>query len=83
MQAARSKELKRARNILVVIGVLTIVANAAFAANAKNEVDKEINKQVAEARSHGMVVDMQKVDRVRVSALRITYLVHGVPRDPE
>ncbi len=76
-QAARSKELKRARNILVIIGILTVVANGIYASKAKTDVDKVIDKQVAEVRAKGMVVDTEQVNRVRTSAVRITYLVHG------
>jgi hypothetical protein len=76
-QAVRSKELKQARNILIVIGILTVLANGFFTFRAKAEVDKEIDKQVAEARAKGLQVNQQRVQLVRESALRITYLVHG------
>ena len=76
-QAVRSKELKQARNILIIIGILTVLANGFFTFQAKAEVDKEIDKQVAEARAKGLQVDQQKVQLVRESALRITYLVQG------
>jgi hypothetical protein len=76
-QAVRSKDLKQARNILLVIGILTVLANGFFTFRAKAEVDKEIDKQIAQARAKGLQVHQDKVQLVRESALRITYLVQG------
>src|SRR5271155_2802297 len=58
-QAVRSRELKQARGILFIVGVLTMIGNGVFMAKAKDAVDKEIDKQIADVGSKGLQVDPQ------------------------
>lgn len=76
-QSVRSKELKQARGILIVVGVLTVLVNGGFLMTAKSNVDKEIDKQVKQARAQQLQVDPQQVELVRASILRLTYLIQG------
>jgi hypothetical protein len=48
-QSARGKELKSARGILIVIGILTIAVNVYMFFNAENEVQAELAKAGAGA----------------------------------
>jgi hypothetical protein len=65
-QAARQKQLNQARWLLIIIGILTLGANAFFAATARQQVDAEIQKEQRKAAAQGMqfIVDQSKVDMV-------------------
>lgn len=74
-QSARSKKLKQARVILIVIGVLNIAGNLVFMlallpSFVKGELDKEIQK----AKAQHMVVDQAKVKEVEALMMRYGYL---------
>lgn len=77
-QSARKKELKSARWILIVIGILTIVVNVGFVASARSIVDKEIDAELQSIRLQGMVVDEAEVERVRESSLRSVVVANGI-----
>jgi hypothetical protein len=68
-QSARLKRLKQARWILIVIGILTIVANGVFIAIQRDQVKREIDKELQTA-GPGAVVDRAKVREVEEAALR-------------
>ncbi|HEX4145058.1 MAG TPA: hypothetical protein VHY91_16245 [Pirellulales bacterium] len=76
-QSIRSKELKQARGILIVVGVLTFLVNGGFLMMAKSNVDQEIDKQVKQVQAQHMQVDLHQVELVRASALTLTYLIQG------
>ncbi|HKC13890.1 MAG TPA: hypothetical protein VKI41_17835, partial [Vicinamibacteria bacterium] len=73
-QAARGKELRNARAIMLFVGGLTILANGyvfgAAEGNVQDEIDKEIRKL-----QPGFVVDPAKVEVVKAQAVRATRLV--------
>jgi hypothetical protein len=82
-QSARSKQLKSARITLIVIGVLTIVANIAIAAMSDSQVDNEVKK----LHGQGMLVDQKAVDAAKretklvcvgFAVLGVVFVVLGV-----
>ena len=76
-QSARAKQLKVARNIMLIVGVLTILFNVFMLANTKNEVEDAIKDQVKAVRAHGMQEDPASVQEFRVRATRICHLIYG------
>lgn len=77
-QTARTKKLRQARMIMIVIGILTIVANGALLLLLPSQVKKELDKEIAKAKAQGMIVDEAKVEEVRAESLKFGYLVGGV-----
>ncbi len=77
-QAARTNQLKTARGILFFVGVITVLANAAFVFFARNLVDSEIEKEIANLRGQGMVIDEDAVDEFRDQALRSVQVANGI-----
>ncbi len=77
-QSARGKQLKQARGIMIVVGVLTIVLNAVFLAIIPSQIKQAIDVEVSKAKAQRMVVDQAKVKEVEQQLLRINYLVTGV-----
>lgn len=77
-QAARGKQLRTARGILLFIGVLTVVANGIFFAIAESQVDKALDEEVQQARRQGMMVDQVKLKEIRADAIRFVKLLQGV-----
>jgi hypothetical protein len=73
-QAARGKELKSARSIMLFVGVVSILANgyffAAAASNVRSEIDKEVSKL-----GPNFVVDPVKLAQVTSQAVRTTRLI--------
>lgn len=68
-QAARGNQLKSARWIMIVIGILTLAANGFFFATARQTIDAE----VAKLRQQGMQVDVGEIE----NAVRTQQLVCG------
>ena len=77
-QAARTKQLKTARGILFFVGVITILANAALVFFARNLVDSEINKEVANLRGQGMEIDQNAINEFRDQAVRSVQVANGI-----
>lgn len=71
-QAARSKQLKTARIVMFVVGVLTIGANVVFLGIEISEV----NKVVREAQRNP-TVDQVRLREEEQKALRTIYVVYG------
>lgn len=76
-QAARSKQLNSARTILLVIGVLSILANGVFVVMATKIVDDQFTKEVVELRRQGMIVDQVELKKLKGEAVRATQLGNG------
>lgn len=68
-QAARGNQLSVARYTMIIIGLLTAVANGFFFVNAKQSVDEEI----AKLKQQGMQIDMSQVDNV----VKLQQLING------
>ena len=75
-QSARGKELKSARVIMFFIGALSIVVNLVFFSSAEQDVQKEIDKEVAKL-GPGFVVDQEKVATVKKQAVGTAHLING------
>lgn len=76
-QAARSKQLNSAKGILLVIGVLTILANGVFFFLAEKMVNDQFAKELAQLRGQGMIVDDAEVEKLKAESIRTTRLVNG------
>ncbi len=76
-QAARGKQLNQARNILLVVGVLTIAANAVFLAMTRSQVRAALGQEVQKVQGRGMTVDQEKLAQLEESAVRASYLIQG------
>ena len=68
-QAARLKQLNSARAILVIVGVLTLAANAFMFSNAEREIDDAIGKEM----QPGMVIDQEK----RAEIINVVRMIYG------
>jgi hypothetical protein len=75
-QSARSKEIKNARGILLVIGVLTLLLNGFLFSQAGDEVQVEIDKQI-KALPAGQVADPVKVAALKDEWVRATRAIYG------
>ncbi len=69
-QSARGKEISRAKGILIVIGILTMILNGFLFFNLGNEIQQEIQKGN---------VDPAQLDQFRQSATVAGYLLYGGP----
>src|SRR4026209_2134515 len=76
-QSARSKELRSARMIFILIGVLTLAANAVGLAMLDSQVDEAIKAELKAQNISASDVDPQEMARARESIKRIAYLILG------
>lgn len=77
-QSARGKQLKTARTIMIVVGVLTIVISGIVLAIIPSQVKKEIDAEVSKIKAQGMVIDQAEVKAAEQQEVRARYLVTGV-----
>jgi hypothetical protein len=73
-QAARGKHLSTARNVLIAIGVLTILFNAFFLFQVPNQVRMELNQELARQRIVVNAADRQQAEQLM---LMVSYAIHG------
>jgi len=73
-QAARGKELKSARTIMLFVGVMSILVNGYFFGAAASNVQEEIDKEVRKL-GPTFVVDPVKLAQVKSQAVRSTRLI--------
>ena len=76
-QAARSKQLRTARIILIVVGGLTLAINGFLLARAPDMARGVIDHQVSKAYSRGLSVDEAEVAKARARLLAVLRTVHG------
>jgi hypothetical protein len=76
-QAARGKQLKTARWIMIVVGILTVVINGVVFATIPAQVDAEIKKQVDDLHRRGQIEQQASVDEFRRRVTTITQLIVG------
>jgi hypothetical protein len=69
-QSARGKKLREARNILLAVGILTLIGNGILLAVNRTMVEAEVKRLEAQ----GNLVDPQDKER----AVRIGYIAHGI-----
>jgi hypothetical protein len=77
-QAARVKQLKTVRAILIVIGVLTIVVNCIDIGMMKSAVNESLQKEVQALRAKGMVEDRAQVEKIKNDAITLGYMLDGI-----
>lgn len=75
-QSARGKELKSARVIMFVIGILSVAVNLFFFVSAESDVQSEIDKQIAKL-GPGFVPDPVKIAALKQQAVGTTHLING------
>jgi hypothetical protein len=73
-QSVRLKELKTARVIYIVIGLLTIGANIFTYSEMPAMVDAQITKELVPLQGQGMTIDPVAVAELRASAIRASQL---------
>ena len=73
-QAARGKELKNARGIMLFVGIVSILANGYFFTAAASNVQEEIDKELGKL-GPTFVVDPVKLAQVKSQAVRTTRLI--------
>jgi hypothetical protein len=73
-QAARGKELKNARGIMLLVGIVSILANGYFFTAASSNVQTEIDKELKKL-GPNFVVDPVKLAQVKSQAVRTTQLI--------
>lgn len=76
-QSAMKKQLKGAKTILIIVGLLTIGYNAVAFANAQKEVDDVFNKEIALIRNQGMEIDQAELKKAKDRTLLICQLIYG------
>jgi hypothetical protein len=81
-QAARSKQLRQARGLLIGIGVLTIIVNAIAIGMVRDQAKKAIDAKIAEERKNvpaGMElqIDPVKVKELEDQVVRVSQLIGG------
>lgn len=69
-QSARDKQIRVARNILIVIGILQIVFNAALLATMRDRFHRELEEAVNKQLGPGMVVNREKLQEIEDMAVR-------------
>lgn len=74
-QSVRSKELRTARNVLVIVGVLTVAVNLFFFTQAEQAVDS----QIRDLQINGQLQNASpsQVAELRSQAIRMVKLIHG------
>ncbi|QEL15147.1 hypothetical protein [Limnoglobus roseus] len=73
-QKARTKSLRTARIIMLLLGILVFAVNLTTGLMAKTFVDVEIDREVRDLQSKGMVIDQEKLQPLRESAIRAAEL---------
>jgi hypothetical protein len=76
-QSARGSQLRQARTILIVIGVLTALVNGGMMAAAPRLVHEAVQKEVEAIRARGEEVDMEGVAEAEKGLVRQNYLFMG------
>jgi hypothetical protein len=75
-RSARGKQLKQARTILFVVGVMQIIGSIIFISLAPGQIKQALDAEITKAGGPGRV-DPAAVQQVEANALRITQIVNG------
>jgi hypothetical protein len=76
-QSARAKQLKTARAIMIIVGVLTIAFNGFMFVNTHNEVDQVVQKQIQELHAKGMMEVQASVEEFRHRVTLFCQMIYG------
>lgn len=69
-QSVHRKQLRSARQIFVIVGLLTVGVNVFGFLSSESIIDTELNKQVQDLQRQGMQVDPGKFQEIRLSTIR-------------
>jgi hypothetical protein len=75
-QEARKQQLKKARWILIAVGVLQLIVGLFFVFNARAMVKSQFEKELAPMKAQGATVDEQKLQELEDSATKATQLLN-------
>lgn len=75
-QEARKQQLRKARWILIVLGVLQLIAGLFFVLGARAMVKAQFEKELAPLKAQGQIVDEQKLQELEDSATKATQLLN-------
>ncbi|MFM7564356.1 MAG: hypothetical protein ACKO81_15145 [Planctomycetota bacterium] len=75
-QEARKQQLRKARWILIVLGVLQFIYGLFFVINARSLVKAQFEKELAPLRAQGQIVDEQKLQELEDSTTKATQLLN-------
>lgn len=75
-QEARKQQLKKARWILIAVGVLQLIVGLFFVFNARAMVKAQFEKELAPMKAQGATVDEQKLQELEDSATKATQLLN-------
>lgn len=75
-QSARTKQLKVARWILIVLGILQTAYGGYFVMNAEKLVKEKFAQEMQMLRMQGMVFDQKKVQELQQAAIKQTTLMN-------
>lgn len=76
-QVARKKQLNVARNILIIVGILTLIGNGLCFANAKKETEQVVQKEIRDVQARGQQPDPVSVVNERTHILRFCKIIYG------
>ena len=77
-QQAREKQLKTARVILIIVGVLTIAANGFFFSRAETEVEEAFDAEATKQYGAGYdITDKELWESEKAKVLKLTRLMYG------
>jgi hypothetical protein len=76
-QAARGKQLRQARNILVIIGILIMVGSLVDLAMARTILRRELEKEAEGLRAHHQEVDPAALQKEEDFLFRVVVLIDG------
>lgn len=76
-QAVRKKQLKTARNILILVGLLTVLFNLGSYFGASEEVEREIRRQSEELQAQGMQPVQTSIDEFRQRVSFVVRVIYG------
>jgi uncharacterized membrane protein HdeD (DUF308 family) len=75
-QEARKQQLRKARWILIAVGVLQLIVGLFFVFNARAMVKAQFEKELAPMKAQGATVDEQKLQELEDSATKATQLLN-------
>jgi hypothetical protein len=76
-QSARAKQLKSARVIMIIVGVLTIAVNTFMFLNTRNAVEQELQQELNEMRAKGMFLPQGALEELRHRAILSNQIMFG------
>lgn len=76
-QSARELELRKARTLLLFVGVLSFLVHGYFLARAEAQVEQAVERQVRDFQQRGLELDMDKVRQLQRAAVLRTQMINA------